>query len=312
MSSSNAGTVTVAFLGLGSMGSAMASNILKHGYKVLVWNRTASKSKNLVAAGAKAVATPREAGEHAKIIISCLFDDKACLETVQGPNGLLSGMKKGSIHVNTSTVSPMMAKQLAQLHKEKDVHYIAGPILGRPDVAAAGKLKTYLAGQKEAIDAATPIIECYGGGGITIVGEDPPQANVIKLTLNFCWATTIDLFGQVYSLNEKWNVPEKVTKSVLDLLFPFPAMVTYGEKVRTHDYDVANEGGFRLPGGLKDMKTLIAAGEEVGVPLPFANVIQEHICTAVAHGMTDKDWYCFAESTRFNSGITSKHASKHH
>ncbi|CAF4464056.1 unnamed protein product, partial [Didymodactylos carnosus] len=212
-------------------------------------------------------------------------------------NGLLAGARKDSIHINIATISPMAAKELAELHKKHGVHYIAGPVLGRPDVAASGKLRTFLGGSKSAVERCRPVVQCYTlEDGIVEVGEDCAHANVLKLSANYTLVTCIDLFGQVYALNEKWNVPSNLTKKILDIIIPNPALQAYSENVQTRNYK--NEGGFALRGGLKDVNMMISAGEEVGVPLPYANVIHDHITTALAHGYEDKDWAVLAEAAR--------------
>ncbi|CAF4753296.1 unnamed protein product, partial [Rotaria sp. Silwood1] len=295
---------TVAVLGLGAMGSGIAENMLKNGYKLVVWNRTQSKTKALVDAGSISVATPREAAQQCDVIISCLFDDKSVFDIVQGENGLLAGIRKDSVHISTTTISPMAATQLTNLHQEKGVHYISGPVLGRPDVAAAGKLRTFLSGSQTIIDSITTIIECYCGGGLIYVGEDSAHACVMKLSANLCVASIIDMYGQIYALNEGWKVSTDITKQLFSMLLTHPGILAYSEKVRNREY--TNPGGVALRGGLKDINLMLQMGEEVGVPLPFVNVIHDHIVTAIGNGLGEKDWSAFAESARLNSGMQQK------
>ncbi|CAF2926233.1 unnamed protein product [Rotaria sp. Silwood2] len=223
------------------------------------------------------------------------------MEITQGENGLLAGVRKDSIHVSVTTISPMAATQLAKLHQEKGAHYISGPVLGRPDVAAAGKLRTFLGGPQSIIDCITHILQCYCGGGLIYVGEDPAHACVLKLSANFCASSIIDMYGQVYALNERWKVSTDITKQLFNLFFTHPGLLAYSEKVRTREY--TNQGGVALRGGLKDVNLMLQMGEEVGVPLPYAGVIHDHIVTAIGNGLGDKDWSAFAESARLNSGM---------
>ncbi|CAF1529491.1 unnamed protein product [Rotaria sordida] len=297
----------VAVLGLGSMGTGIAENILKNGYKLIVWNRTQSKTKPLVDAGSISVKTPREAAQQCDIMISCLFDDASVFDIVQGENGLLAGIRKDSIHISATTISPMAATQLTKLHQEKGVHYISGPVLGRPDTAAAGKLRTFLSGSQSVIDRITTVVECYCGGGLINSGEDPAHACVMKLSANLCVASIIDMYGQIYALNEKWKVPTDITKQLFSMLFTHPGILAYSEKVRNREY--TNPGGVALRGGLKDINLMLHTGEEVGVPLPFVNVIHDHIVTGIANGLEDKDWSAFAESARLNSGMQQKESN---
>ncbi|CAF4993672.1 unnamed protein product [Rotaria sp. Silwood1] len=307
---------TVAVLGLGAMGNGIAENILKNGYKLVVWNRTQSKTKALVDAGSISVATLREAAQQCDVIISCVFDDKSVFDIVQSENGLLAGIQKDSIHISATTISPMAATQLTKLHQEKGVHYISEPdklisplqafshVLGRPDVAAAGKPRTFLSGSQSVIDKITTIVECYCGGGLIHVGEDPAHACVMKLSANLCVASIIDMYGKIYALNERWNVSTDITKQLFSMLLTHPGLLAYSEKVRNRDY--TNPDGVALRGGLNNINLMLQMGEEVGVPLPFVNVIHDHIVTTIGHGLGDKDWSAFAESARLNSGMQQK------
>lgn len=177
-------------------------------------------------------------------------------------------------------------------------------VLGRPDVAATGKLRTFLSGPQSIIDYITPILQCYCGGGLIYVGEDPAHACVLKLSANFCVASIIDLFGQVYALNERWKVSTDLTKQLVNMIFTHPGILAYSEKVRTREY--SNQGGVALLGGLNNINLMSQMGEEVGVPLPYVSVIHDHIVTAIGNGLGDKDWSAFAESARLNSGMPQK------
>jgi 3-hydroxyisobutyrate dehydrogenase-like beta-hydroxyacid dehydrogenase len=130
---------SVAFIGLGRMGLPMATHILKAGFPLVVWNRTPQKAATLVSSGAKLAKTPREAVSGADIVISSLMDDEAVLSITKGKNGVLAGLRPAAIHVGASTVSPSASNKLERLHQTNQTHYIAGPVLGRPSAAEAGR-----------------------------------------------------------------------------------------------------------------------------------------------------------------------------
>jgi 3-hydroxyisobutyrate dehydrogenase-like beta-hydroxyacid dehydrogenase len=136
-------TLSVACIGLGRMGSGIAGNIQKRGFPLTVYNRSAEKTAPFVSAGAVAVGTPREAAAAAEIVVTNLMDDASVLDTVTGADGVLAGMRPGSIHIGTTTISPNLSARLAAMHAAHGSHYIAGPVAGRPDAAAAGKLITF-------------------------------------------------------------------------------------------------------------------------------------------------------------------------
>ncbi|CAF3739901.1 unnamed protein product [Rotaria sp. Silwood1] len=293
----------VSFLGLGSMGNAMAKNILNKGFQLVVWNRTISKANDLVNAGAHLATTPREAVTNADVIISCLFDDKSCLDAAQGENGYLMGIQKNTVHVNTATISPNTATQLETLHKQHEANYISGPVFGRPDVAAAGKLKSFLAGNHEAIERARSVIETYSGGSITIVGNNPAQANVIKLTANMILAANISLFGQIYAFNERWGIDSDTTHQVLGTFYSHPSLLAYEARVRDRNYEKPIGEGFGIEGGLKDINAMLITGDQVGVPLPFCSIMREQCVSTIGHGLKDMDWSVLGDAARLNAGL---------
>jgi len=293
----------VSFLGLGNMGSGIAKNIQKKGFQLVVWSRTASKADDLVKAGARLAATPREAVANADVIVSSLFDDKSCLDTAQGENGYLTGIRKGAVHVNTTTISPDAADQLDKLHKQHGAYYIAGPVLGRPDVAIAGQLRSFLGGNREAIERARSVVEAYSGGSILVVGESPAKANVIKLTANMILAANISLFGQVYALNERWNIDHDVTHQILGSFYSHPAVLAYEARVRDRNYENPKGEGFGAEGGLKDINTMLNAGEQVSVPLPFCSVMREQFISTIGNGLKDMDWSVLGDAARLNAGL---------
>ncbi|CAF0988141.1 unnamed protein product [Adineta steineri] len=293
----------VTFLGLGSMGSAMARNILKKGFQLTIWSRTISKAEEFVNAGARVEKSAREAVADADIIVSCLFDDKSCLDTAQGENGYLKGIKKGAVHVNTTTIGPNIASQLEKLHEEHGAYYVTGTVLGRPDVANAGQLRSFLGGKHEAIERARPVVETYSGGSIIVVGENPAHANVIKLSANMVLAANISLFGQVYAFNERWGIDNDVTHELLKIFYSHPGLLKYEEAVRTRNYEKEEGQGFAVEGGLKDVNAMLNTGDQVGVPLPFCSTMREQFVSVLGHDLKDKEWSVLGDAARLNSGL---------
>src|SRR5271166_4201413 len=143
------------------MGSGIASCIRKAGYDLMVWNRTAAKADPLMAAGARRAATPREAVSEADIVITSLMDDRSVVETLAGEGGFLVAMKPGAVHLCVATISPACAEELARLHRDHGTRYVSGPVIGRPDAAAAGQLATYLGGDADAVASVKPICASY-------------------------------------------------------------------------------------------------------------------------------------------------------
>jgi 3-hydroxyisobutyrate dehydrogenase-like beta-hydroxyacid dehydrogenase len=289
-------TTTVACIGLGRMGSGIAGNIQKHGFPLTVHNRTSGKSKPFASAGAQVARTPREAAASAEIVVTNLMDDASVLGTMTGENGILAGMRPDSIHIGTTTISPGLSTRLAALHEAQGSHYIAGPVAGRPDAAAAGKLITFLAGKPEPIERSRQVIEAYADR-IIPMGEDPAIAMSMKLVGNFMGASIIEMIGQVYVFAEKRGVDPAIITNMFKQFMP--AMSEYVERISSRNFENA---GFTLDAGLKDITLILAAAAEVQAPLPYASIIRDKCLAAQAQGKSQLDWSVLTEISRLNAG----------
>jgi 3-hydroxyisobutyrate dehydrogenase-like beta-hydroxyacid dehydrogenase len=278
------------------MGSGIAANIQKNGFPLTVYNRTAGKCEPFVSAGARAARTPREAAASAEIIVTNLMDDASVLETVTGENGILAGMRRDSIHIGTTTISPALSTRLAALHEAQGSHYIAGPVAGRPDAAAAGKLFTFLAGKPEPIERSRKVIEAYADR-IIPMGEDHAVAMSMKLVGNFMVASIIEMIGQVYVFAEKRGVNPAIITNMFKQFMP--ATSEYVDRISSRNFENA---GFTLDGGLKDITLILAAAAEVQAPLPYASIVRDKCLAAQAQGKSQLDWSVMTEISCLNAG----------
>ena len=185
--------MTIAFLGLGAMGQHMATNLLKSGQPVHVWNRGQEPVAALVRQGAIAAATPAACGL-ADIVFSMLADD-AVTRAVLIDGGVLDAMAPGSIHVNMATVSVAFAREMAALHLARGIGYVAAPVLGRVDVAAAGKLNILAGGSDELVERVQPLLDLLGQKTWRF-GAAAEQANAVKLSCNLTLACAIEAMGE--------------------------------------------------------------------------------------------------------------------
>jgi len=286
----------VACVGLGRMGSGIAGNIQRHGFPLTVYNRSTAKTAPFVSAGAVAARTPREAAAAAEIVVTNLMDDASVLDTVTGGEGILAGMRPGAIHIGTTTISPNLSTRLAAMHAAHGSHYIAGPVAGRPDAAAAGKLITFLAGKPEPLERSRPVISAYADR-IIPMGEDPAAANSMKLVGNFMVASIVELIGQVYVFAEKRGVDPAIITGMFKQFMP--ATSEYVDRISTRNFKNA---GFTLDAGLKDVMLILAAAAEVQTPLPYASIIRDKCLAAQARGMNRLDWSALTEISRLNAG----------
>lgn len=289
-------TVSVACIGLGRMGTGIAANIQKAGFPLVVYNRSAEKTKPFVNAGAKAAGSPREAAATADIVLTNLMDDASVLGAMEGDAGILAGMRPGAIHIGTTTISPRLSTQLAQMHGKHGSHYIAGPVAGRPDAAAAAKLFTFVAGSSEAIERARPVIDSYVQL-LIVTGEDPAVAMSTKLMGNFMVAGLLELMGEAYVFAESRGVDPAIVTNMFKHFMP--AASEYIDRISSRDFGRA---GFTLDGGTKDVTLILEAAAEVNAPLSYASVVRDKCLAAKARGMGQLDWSCLTEISRLNAG----------
>lgn len=290
----------VAVIGLGNMGAGIARNIAKAGFDLIVYNRTASKMKPFTDAGATGAASPKEAAARADIVVTCLMGDDSVLETVEGENGLLAGMKPGGIHIGTSTISPQCATRLASLHAEQGSHYVAGPVAGRPDVAAAGELVTFVAGEADVIDKCKPVLDAYTRM-VRTVSDEHRLANAMKLCVNYVAASVIELMGQVYAFAEKSGLDPSKPEEMFQMMWAFPGLKEYATRIRERDFD--SEGGFAMTGGLKDVQLMLDASEAEGASLEYGEIIKRKLVEGIDKGMGAKDWSGIYEVTRIHADL---------
>jgi 3-hydroxyisobutyrate dehydrogenase-like beta-hydroxyacid dehydrogenase len=284
----------VAFLGLGKMGLAMATNLQRAGYRLVVWNRSAAKAEPLCAAGASLAQAPAAAARAADIVVSSLADDASLRAVVSGPEGILAGLRPGAVHIGTSTVSPGFSDELAALHAAAGGRYIAGPVVGRVPAAQAAQLVSFVAGDAGAIEAVRAVITTYAPR-MVVVGERHGQASVAKLIANFLGASAMDLMGQTLAWAEKSGLPPALAPQMLSGFFANPGTREYVTKIGERDFDTV---GFTAAGGLKDVRLMIDAAHDVGLRLSSAEALRAKLDAAVARGWRDKDWSCFTEIDR--------------
>jgi 3-hydroxyisobutyrate dehydrogenase-like beta-hydroxyacid dehydrogenase len=288
--------LSVACLGLGRMGSGIARNIQNAGFRLTVYNRTAEKMKPFVEAGAIAASTPREAAAAADIVVTNLMDDASVLGAVSGDNGILAGMRPNAIHIGTTTISPSLSTRLGELHEAQGSHYVAGPVAGRPDAAAAGKLFTFAAGKPEWLERCSPVMNAYANR-IIPMGENPAIAMSMKLVGNFMVASLIELIGEAYVFAESRGVDPSILTGMFKQFMP--AASEYVDRICARDFGRA---GFTLDGGAKDITLILQAAAEVHAPLSYASVVRDKCLAAQARGLGDMDWSVLTETSRFDAG----------
>jgi len=290
----------IAFLGLGNMGIHMARHLVRGGFEVVVWNRTASKATELEKLGARVAASPAEAVLDAGIAITMLADDHALESTAFGQDGFVDALPHGAVHISSSTISVALSQRLAKEHEQRGQQYIAAPVFGRPEAAEAGKLFVVAAGNLDVIDRCRAVLGTMGQR-LFVMGDKPEMANVVKLSGNFLIASVVESLGEAIALTRKYGIdPQEFVDFLTSTLFAAPVYKTYGGIIAGERY---SPPGFKLRLGLKDVKLALAAAEAVDMPLPLASIIRDHALTAIARGMEELDWSATAKLAAENAGL---------
>jgi len=290
----------LAFIGLGNMGAAMATNLLRAGHAVTVFNRSPDKTEPLVRDGATAAADPAAAASGAEVAISMLADDTATAAVTFGARGLLAGLALGAAHVAMATISVALSERLAAAHAAAGQGFAAAPVFGRPDRAAAGKLFIVAGGAAPLLDRLAPVFAAIGQRTFAI-SATPAAANLVKLSGNFLTAATIEALGEAFALIRKAGIDPH---AYLDLLtgtqFTAPMYRTYGTQMADERYEPA---GFPVPLGLKDIRLALAAAETAGVPMPLASLLRDQLMTVLARGGGKRDWAALGDLAAANAGL---------
>lgn len=289
----------IGFIGLGRMGTAIANNILKSGYNLVVYNRTSDKTRTLVESGAIGVANPNEAAAKSDVILTSLRDDKALLEVISGEEGILSGLRPNRIHIGTSTISPSLSTRLADMHHARGCSYLAAPVLGNPAAAQAAKLTTLVAGDPTAIERCNRLFNSYCQKIINL-GNEHAKANSFKLSANYVMLVLLDLMGQVYAFGEKSNIDSQLMNELLEMIFDYPGLKQYAKRIRLRDFDNV---GFDLLSAFKDVQLILQASSDVHVPLSYANNVRDKFIAAIANDLEKKDWISTYDITRMLAGL---------
>jgi 3-hydroxyisobutyrate dehydrogenase-like beta-hydroxyacid dehydrogenase len=290
----------IGFIGLGNMGAAIAANLLRAGYDVQVWNRSADKARPLVQAGATLAATPKATAADRDVVFTMLADDAALSAVLAGESGLNAGLRAGALHVSMSTIAVATAEHVAAGHRALGQRFLSAPVFGRPEAAAAAKLFIVAAGASADLKLAEPLFAAISQRAF-YVGESPSAANLVKLCGNFMILSAIEAMGEALALAQKGGVAKQQLMEVLTgTLFDSPVYRTYGAILVGEKFKPA---GFAAPLGLKDMRLAAQAADHLRVPMPLLSVLRDHLLQTIAQDGEDIDWSAIGRSIGKNAGL---------
>ena len=292
----------VGFIGLGSMGSGMAANLVKAGHDVTVYNRTAEKAQPVVALGAKHSPQVAEACADAAAVFTMLANDEAVESVTFEERGILASLPRNAVHISSSTISVALSKRLAEEHAAAGLRYVAAPVFGRPDAAAAGKLFVVAAGKADAVRDVEPLLQAIGQRTFPL-GESPDAANLTKLSGNFLIACVIETLGEALALIDKAGIDRHAYLDILtSTLFGAPIYKTYGALIADRKFEPA---GFAAPLGAKDLRLVLAAAESLNVPLPVAGLLRDRFLRLLATGGEHLDWSAIGLLAAQDAGVAN-------
>jgi 3-hydroxyisobutyrate dehydrogenase-like beta-hydroxyacid dehydrogenase len=292
----------IAFIGLGRMGSGMARNLLRAGHTVAVYNRTREKAEAFAALGAQVASSPAVASRGAEVVMTMLSDDQAVEEVVFGQDGIASAMKEDCIHVSHSTISTALARKLTAEHAKRNQGYLSVPVFGRPEHAEGRALVVVAAGPSKFVGRCHPLFDAIGRHTF-VVGTEPWQANVTKLCGNFLIAGMIEALGEAYATLRKAGVAPESYLEIMNTLMGSQFIANYGRIIAQEQFEPA---GFALRLGLKDVRLIQAAAEECAAPMPLANLVHDHLLSALAQGQGEMDWSSLTQVIARNAGLKTK------
>jgi 3-hydroxyisobutyrate dehydrogenase-like beta-hydroxyacid dehydrogenase len=297
----------VGFIGLGNMGSGMAASLVKGGHEVTVHNRTPGKAQALVAQGARYAVHVADAC-HGDAVITMLADDAAVESVVFGDadasgsgvnGGVVGSLSRGAIHISSSTISVALSEKMAAAHAQRGQCYLSAPVFGRPEAAVAARLFIAVAGAPVAVEACMPLFEAIGQRTFRF-GDNPPDANLVKLSGNFLISAVIESLGEALALVGKAGLDQRQYVDFLtSTLFNAPVYKTYGGLIADKKFEPA---GFAAPLGFKDNRLVLAAAEKLRVPLPLANIIYNRFLTLLARGGESLDWSAISQLPAEDAG----------
>ena len=290
----------VGFIGLGRMGQGMAGRIQGAGYTLSVFDAIATQTAALAAAGARVATSIADLCQERDVVVSMLVEDATILSVATGPEGLVDSLTPGAIHLVMGTHGVATIRTLEARHTEAGQILVAAPVLGRPDLAAAGQLGIVVGGPLEAATRVRPLLEAMGRR-LFEAGPKPESATAIKLANNAVLGCAMIAMAEGFSLVRRYDVDPQVFQDVMtEGLFSAPAYKVYGQKMVDESYD---QVGSPITVGLKDAGLIAAAATLARVPMPSHNVYLDRLLGAVAHGDADRDQAVLAREQNRASGI---------
>ena len=278
-------TLNVGFIGLGIMGQPMAQNVVKGGYNVTVYNRSNEKTKPLSKAGATVASTPKALAEAADVIILMLAGPEAIDAVLEGPEGLMAGMKTGQTLVNMSTVSPQYSKQLADKLTAKSAVAVDAPVSGSRKPAEEGALVILAGGPKDKVTKLEPLFMCMGKK--VVYCGDAGQGSSMKMAVNLLLGIMAAGICEAVNLGQKCGLD---TATMLETMLAGPMGCALFEFKKPMLIDDSFSAQFPLKHMTKDIRFALQTADENGAMAPIGHTVFQLYRQSMGQGLADMDF----------------------
>jgi 2-hydroxy-3-oxopropionate reductase len=256
---------TVGLIGLGLMGKPMANNLLKSGFPLVVWNRTAARAQDLVNEGAKLGENPRETAKLADVLITIVSDPPALDEVLWGANGAMEGLRRGSVYIDSSTISPDLARRAAGACAERGVDFLDAPVTGGDWGAKKGELVFMIGGKAEVLERVKPVLEVLGKKFFLLGPNGAGQT--VKLAMNLILALEVEALAEALALAKSAGVAgERLIEVMQSSMARAGVLDVKAPNMLTNEYPPS----FPLRLMHKDMRLALELARQKGLDLPAA------------------------------------------
>ncbi len=256
---------TVGLIGLGLMGKPMANNLLKSGFPLVVWNRTAARAQDLVNEGAKLAESPRETAKLADVLITIVSDPPALEEVLWGANGAMEGLRRGSVYIDSSTISPDLARRAAAACAERGVDFLDAPVTGGDWGAKKGELVFMIGGQAEVLERVKPVLEVLGKKFFLLGPNGAGQT--VKLAMNLILALEVEALAEALALAKSAGVAgERLIEVMQSSMARAGVLDVKAPNMLKNEYPPS----FPLRLMHKDMRLALELARQKGLDLPAA------------------------------------------
>jgi len=292
---------TISYIGLGTMGSGMVSNLLKAGYELTVWNRSVEKCEPFARKGARVADTPAEAVRDVDLVMYSLSNDQAIEEVVFGTKGILSGTKEGQIAVDMSTVLPATSVREEEAYAKRGVDFLDAPVFGSKQESAEAKLWIMAAGNKAIFEKVKPVLE-HLGQTVHYFGKNG-NATAMKLVGNLIVALELEALAEGLVLAQKAGLDLNTVMEVVKVAdFRSPLLVGNGQNILKRDFSTS----FALKLMLKDTNLIGKFGESLKSPIPGLRIVEKNLESAVTLGFGKENASAVIKALEKEAGVEVK------